>query len=168
MCFKCGGAWHNGRCQYSGNLAFSAWQALNPTTRCPGCRTPITKQGGCNHMKCPRCRVDWCFICRMKTPNSYGHFDSLFGCYGMQDGCGNYYFLILILMLLRLVIMPFIVYFVTMERIMKFIWKCFECCLAASDSHDEKIILMAPLTGLILMPFMIVIAVIASIPVMTW
>jgi hypothetical protein len=40
MCFKCGGEWHRGRCQYEGGLAFKAWQAVHTVTRCPKCRIP--------------------------------------------------------------------------------------------------------------------------------
>ncbi|XP_078375582.1 E3 ubiquitin-protein ligase parkin-like [Oculina patagonica] len=31
--------------------------------RCPGCRTNTEKSGGCNHMTCPRCKFEWCWIC---------------------------------------------------------------------------------------------------------
>lgn len=29
------------------------------TQPCPNCRTPITKNGGCSHMRCTRCRTDF-------------------------------------------------------------------------------------------------------------
>lgn len=152
-------------------MAFKAWQAVNPTVRCPGCRIPLTKDGGCNHMCCARCRTDWCWLCRMKTPDAYGHFDSLFGCYGMQDGCGNWYILVLLIMLLRLMILPFIVYFVVMQRLLENcgLWKCFIPCLKAlSNDSDRGLFLTATLAGLIFMPIMIFIAIVASIPVVIW
>jgi len=38
---------------------------IEETTRaCPGCRTKTEKSGGCQHMTCPRCRMDWCWMCR--------------------------------------------------------------------------------------------------------
>lgn len=170
VCFKCGGSWHTGRCQYEGGLAFKAWQAMNPTVRCPGCRIPLTKNGGCNHMKCTRCYTDWCWLCRMKTPQTYAHFDSLFGCYGMQDGCGNYYVLVLLLLLLRLLILPFIVYFVVMERLLKSgLWMCFGCCIFRDDDRrEEKYFMSSLLIGLIFMPIMLVIGIVASVPVVVW
>ncbi|KAJ3555791.1 hypothetical protein NM688_g2377 [Phlebia brevispora] len=32
---------------------------------CPGCRTPTSKQGGCNHMTCitPGCNTHFCYVC---------------------------------------------------------------------------------------------------------
>ena len=38
------------------------WKASN-TRPCPGCASPIMKDGGCNHVKCGRCRVDFCWSC---------------------------------------------------------------------------------------------------------
>jgi hypothetical protein len=144
--------------------------------RCPGCRIPLTKDGGCNHMCCARCRTDWCWLCRMKTPDAYGHFDSLFGCYGMQDGCGNWYVLVFVLMLLRLLILPFIVYFKVMKKLVENcgLWRCFSPCKRARanyyDYRKSQIaeFLTVPLAGIIFMPFMIIIAIVASIPVVVW
>lgn len=47
---------------------------------------------------------------------------------------------------------------------------CFKCCLEVADHNydTEKRFIMALLIGLIVMPIMIVIAAIASIPVMAW
>ncbi len=43
------------------------WKESN-TRPCPGCASPIMKDGGCNHVKCGRCRVDFCWACmRVRT-----------------------------------------------------------------------------------------------------
>ncbi|XP_069827794.1 E3 ubiquitin-protein ligase RNF14-like [Dendropsophus ebraccatus] len=33
------------------------------TKPCPGCRSPIEKNGGCNKMFCSRCRTPFCWLC---------------------------------------------------------------------------------------------------------
>ncbi|MFH4980762.1 hypothetical protein AB6A40_007471 [Gnathostoma spinigerum] len=30
---------------------------------CPKCRTPTERNGGCAHMHCLRCDMEWCFVC---------------------------------------------------------------------------------------------------------
>lgn len=38
------------------------WMVVN-TRPCPKCRRVTEKNGGCNHMKCPQCGLDWCWVC---------------------------------------------------------------------------------------------------------
>lgn len=38
------------------------WKASN-TRPCPGCASPIMKDGGCNHVRCGLCRVEFCWAC---------------------------------------------------------------------------------------------------------
>ncbi|KAL9181386.1 hypothetical protein ACHAXT_010191 [Thalassiosira profunda] len=42
--------------------ATQSWKDTN-TRPCPGCSSPIMKDGGCNHVKCGRCRVEFCWGC---------------------------------------------------------------------------------------------------------
>jgi len=42
--------------------ATKRWKSSN-TRACPGCASPIMKDGGCNHVKCLRCRADFCWAC---------------------------------------------------------------------------------------------------------
>lgn len=40
----------------------------NNTRRCPSCSVPITKNGGCNHMRCSHCHASFCWQCmRLRT-----------------------------------------------------------------------------------------------------
>lgn len=45
--------------------ASEQWKGVH-TRPCPGCASPIMKDGGCNHVKCGKCRVDFCWAC-MRT-----------------------------------------------------------------------------------------------------
>lgn len=36
------------------------------TKQCPSCKTAIEKSGGCNHMNCPRCHFQWCWLCQVE------------------------------------------------------------------------------------------------------
>ena len=38
------------------------WILLN-TKVCPGCKNPIEKNGGCNHMTCGKCSYEFCWVC---------------------------------------------------------------------------------------------------------
>ncbi|KAL3793636.1 hypothetical protein ACHAWO_001685 [Cyclotella atomus] len=42
--------------------ATQSWKNTN-TRPCPGCSSPVLKDGGCNHMKCGKCRVTFCWAC---------------------------------------------------------------------------------------------------------
>ncbi|CAD6188079.1 unnamed protein product [Caenorhabditis auriculariae] len=35
------------------------------TKKCPKCAAPTERNGGCAHIHCPSCSLDWCFLCRL-------------------------------------------------------------------------------------------------------
>ena len=41
---------------------FREWIAANAKD-CPGCKNPIQKNGGCNHMTCLKCKHQFCWLC---------------------------------------------------------------------------------------------------------
>ncbi|KAG9019618.1 translation termination inhibitor protein itt1 [Tulasnella sp. 427] len=55
--------------------ANKAWLEQN-TMACPGCRTNVEKTMGCNHMKCGRCSMHFCYKCgvRLNPTNPYSHY----------------------------------------------------------------------------------------------
>ncbi len=80
MCFRCGERWHPGTsCAKNYENLYSNWARGKKIQRCPQCRIRIEKNEGCNHMTCPSCRYEWCWICGHAY--SHTHFtDSFFGC----------------------------------------------------------------------------------------
>ncbi|KAJ8319887.1 hypothetical protein KUTeg_001474 [Tegillarca granosa] len=38
------------------------WLVTN-SKACPNCKSPIQKNEGCNHMKCSKCKYDFCWVC---------------------------------------------------------------------------------------------------------
>lgn len=48
----------------------SKWIYEN-TKNCPNCNSPIQKNGGCNHMYCPKCKLDFCWACMKSTKDHY-------------------------------------------------------------------------------------------------
>jgi len=41
---------------------------------CPGCYIQIYKYTGCDHMKCPKCEMDYCYGCNQKHVNKEDNF----------------------------------------------------------------------------------------------
>ena len=69
-CSNCGKA-HPGRL-----CAEEDDEDLGPNAKkCPKCKLPTTRDGGCFHMNCARCNVHWCWDCNHFTPqsNAYAH-----------------------------------------------------------------------------------------------
>ena len=52
---------------------------------CPGCQTPTTKSGGCNHITCP-CGIHWCFQCgeEFNSDEIYEHMEEEHGGLGFE------------------------------------------------------------------------------------
>lgn len=44
------------------NAANCLWLVTNSKS-CPNCKSPIQKNEGCNHMKCSKCKFDFCWVC---------------------------------------------------------------------------------------------------------
>jgi hypothetical protein len=85
FCFNCREEWHaDSTCeQYQAwkaeNAAaedkFEQWRAKN-TKACPKCKSPIEKNGGCNHMTCRlgSCKHQFCWLCMSDYVS--GHFSN--------------------------------------------------------------------------------------------
>mmetsp|Transcript_21067 Transcript_21067/g.54752 ORF Transcript_21067/g.54752 Transcript_21067/m.54752 type:complete len:688 (-) Transcript_21067:509-2572(-) len=63
--------------------------AVSKTSKkCPGCRAPTEKISGCNHMQCPHCRKNWCWLCGRAVDSDVfpRHFKwwNIAGCPGLQ------------------------------------------------------------------------------------
>ncbi|XP_013400387.1 E3 ubiquitin-protein ligase parkin isoform X2 [Lingula anatina] len=83
FCRRCFQAFHQGDCDqrlmdtasttgYSVDPARAErarWERLSKDTigkttkPCPQCNVPVEKAGGCMHMQCTRCKLDWCWLC---------------------------------------------------------------------------------------------------------
>ncbi|CAB3364276.1 Hypothetical predicted protein [Cloeon dipterum] len=49
-------------CAGSEEAANCLWLVTN-SKPCPHCKSPIQKNEGCNHMKCSKCKFDFCWVC---------------------------------------------------------------------------------------------------------
>ncbi|KRT83690.1 hypothetical protein AMK59_3297 [Oryctes borbonicus] len=50
-------------CSGSEDAANILWLVTN-SKPCPNCKSPIQKNEGCNHMKCSKCKFDFCWVCQ--------------------------------------------------------------------------------------------------------
>jgi hypothetical protein len=73
ICPSCHVEYHDGQeCadrQIGGEKLFKEWSKLHNIKNCPGCRAPIEKSEGCNHMTCIRCQTHICWVCMKTFPN---------------------------------------------------------------------------------------------------
>ncbi|KII91124.1 hypothetical protein PLICRDRAFT_105200 [Plicaturopsis crispa FD-325 SS-3] len=56
---------------------FQAWLESNDVKSCPGCKAPIEKSDGCNHMTCTRCKTHICWKCMATFPKGDGIYDHM-------------------------------------------------------------------------------------------
>ncbi|CAD5126134.1 DgyrCDS14303 [Dimorphilus gyrociliatus] len=60
--FKCSTGLVNGTEEELEVAANCLWLVTN-SKPCPSCKSPIQKKEGCNHMKCSKCKHDFCWVC---------------------------------------------------------------------------------------------------------
>jgi len=65
---------------------YKAYATRRDLQFCPECKSRVEKMEGCNHMTCPICTYEWCWLC--KREYAPGHFDPLnpLGCPGLMAG----------------------------------------------------------------------------------
>lgn len=63
FCFLCGEICHPGKKCKVEDSGFRKWAAENTLKKCPKCRMNTEKNGGCTHVSCPKCGINWCWIC---------------------------------------------------------------------------------------------------------
>eukprot|EP00455_Lapot_gusevi_P005860 TRINITY_DN12502_c0_g1_i2.p1 TRINITY_DN12502_c0_g1~~TRINITY_DN12502_c0_g1_i2.p1 ORF type:complete len:417 (+),score=79.85 TRINITY_DN12502_c0_g1_i2:185-1252(+) len=90
-CFNCKEEWHaDATCQQyqqwkiennEADKRYLEWAAQN-TKPCPACRSPIQKNGGCNHMKCISCKHEFCWLCSEKYKVGHYALDESHPCHG--------------------------------------------------------------------------------------
>ncbi|TFK67581.1 hypothetical protein BDN72DRAFT_822286 [Pluteus cervinus] len=61
----------------SGDELFRAWMEANGIKKCPGCKIPIEKAAGCNHMACTQCHTHLCWVCMKTFPEGQGIYDHM-------------------------------------------------------------------------------------------
>ncbi|KAE9579764.1 hypothetical protein CGMCC3_g4082 [Colletotrichum fructicola] len=72
MCFLHGRVWHLGQTCEEYDVANDLVGGRDPETDrwllehakpCPGCQIPVEKNGGCFHMTCKSCKMEFCWVC---------------------------------------------------------------------------------------------------------
>jgi len=64
----------------------SGWAEGNDVKKCPNCAVLIEKSGGCNHMKCGKCKMHVCWVCMKVFGSSeavYPHMTAEHGGWGI-------------------------------------------------------------------------------------
>jgi IBR domain, a half RING-finger domain len=75
--------------------------------KCVKCKMYFTKDHGCNHMTCPYCKYEWCFLCgSVYTPT---HYTGMFACASHFKNFPFHIFLLLNILALLLFPLSFLV-----------------------------------------------------------
>lgn len=56
---------------------FKEWTSSHDVKSCPGCKAPIERSEGCNHMTCTRCQTHSCWECLATFPRGQGIYDHM-------------------------------------------------------------------------------------------
>lgn len=69
-----------------GDTLFMEWAKTHDVKNCPGCKVPIERAEGCNHVTCTRCQTHICWVCMATFPlgdGIYGHMREQHGDWGL-------------------------------------------------------------------------------------
>lgn len=83
VCSSCQKLWHEGiKCTKDDDSNLK-WEAIGDAgagkvNRCPKCKAPFEKNGGCPHMKCSMCSYDWCWVCGLPFRSRFHKFSGIF------------------------------------------------------------------------------------------
>ncbi|ESK90301.1 ring finger protein [Moniliophthora roreri MCA 2997] len=80
ICPECHVEYHEGfGCpeKDGGERLFREWMDKNDVKRCPGCKVPIERSEGCNHVTCTRCRAHICWVCLETFPGGEGIYSHM-------------------------------------------------------------------------------------------
>lgn len=56
---------------------FKEWASSHDVKSCPGCKAPIERSEGCNHMTCTRCQTHSCWECLATFPRGQGIYEHM-------------------------------------------------------------------------------------------
>jgi hypothetical protein len=81
ICPTCRIEYHDGMTCEERDVAedklFKEWTSNNDVKSCPGCKAPIERSEGCNHMTCTRCQTHICWECLATFPRGHGIYDHM-------------------------------------------------------------------------------------------
>ncbi|KAI0342306.1 hypothetical protein BDW22DRAFT_1330758 [Trametopsis cervina] len=90
ICTNCHSEYHEGTPCADGETEqgklFDEWTSTRDVKKCPGCKTYIERDAGCNHMTCTRCRTHICWVCLQTFPQGdivYDHMREAHGGIGL-------------------------------------------------------------------------------------
>ncbi|KAK0446056.1 uncharacterized protein EV420DRAFT_1622606 [Desarmillaria tabescens] len=69
------------------DAAFKEWKKNHDVKNCPGCKVPIERAEGCNHVTCTRCQTHICWVCSKTFPRGdgiYQHMRAMHGGIGLE------------------------------------------------------------------------------------
>jgi IBR domain, a half RING-finger domain/RING-type zinc-finger/RNA recognition motif. (a.k.a. RRM, RBD, or RNP domain) len=83
LCPNCHVEAHDGfACPESGDSLFQKWMKNHDVKNCPGCKIPIERAEGCNHMTCTQCQTHICWVCLQTFPRGEGIYDHMRSLHG--------------------------------------------------------------------------------------
>lgn len=59
------------------------WFIHTNFSNCPRCHVRVEKAEGCNHMTCPQCNYEWCWVCGSRFTENHMLPINPFGCSGV-------------------------------------------------------------------------------------